>query len=248
MNVGTKLKGNPSNSYQACGQKSKKVKLLVMLVGSQGITRGSRIHSLASMTVCTRIHGSPSNTWEISLWTKVVTWDCTPSIVKKKQAALLCLEWRMWTIFKRSTLFCHFLLSWSWNSGWIFVLFLFYCIEQNEPWKQKGGLHFGKGCWLRTSEFHLLMFKLRCLVFPFHWLKGLAGLCLAPSRLLSPFPVKGGVVPCAAYLRRYSGISCPFYFDHAGGGDEWAVTAHWQLTLRHPSSCLMFIHEARWKI
>lgn len=92
------------------------------------------------------------------------------------------------------------------------------------------------------------MFKLRCLVFPFHWLKGLAGLCLAPSRLLSPFPVKGGVVPCAAYLRRYSGISCPFYFDHAGGGDEWAVTAHWQLTLRHPSSCLMFIHEARWKI
>lgn len=148
MNVGTKLKGNPSNSYQACGQKSKKVKLLVMLVGSQGITRGSRIHSLASMTVCIRIHGSPSNTWEISLWTKVVTWDCTPSIVKKNKktqkqssipkAALLCLEWRMWTIFKRSTLFCHFLLSWSWNSGRIFVLFFILLHSTKWTMKTKG--------------------------------------------------------------------------------------------------------------
>lgn len=69
------------------------------------------------------------------------------------------------------------------------------------------------------SELCLLMFNLRCLVFPFHWLKAPAG--PASSPLPSFFPVKGGVAPCAAYLRRYYGISCPFFFY---SGDEWAAT------------------------
>lgn len=69
------------------------------------------------------------------------------------------------------------------------------------------------------SELCLLMFNLRCLVFPFHRLKAPAG--PASSPLPSLFPVKGGVAPCAAYLRRYYGISCPFWFDC---GDEWAAT------------------------
>lgn len=90
---------------------------------------------------------------------------------------------------------------------------------------EKGAPCFCKGCWLHLGGFHLLMFKLGCLVFPFHQLDR-AGLWLAPFRLPSPFSVKGGVVPCVAYLRRHCGISCPFCFDHAGrGGDERAAGA-----------------------
>lgn len=62
------------------------------------------------------------------------------------------------------------------------------------------------------SGFHRWMFKPRCLVFPFHWLQGQAGLCLAPSLLPSRYPEKGGVVPRAAYLRSRYGISCPFFW------------------------------------
>lgn len=82
------------------------------------------------------------------------------------------------------------------------------------------------------------MFKLRCLVFPFHWLKGEVGLCLGPSHLPSHFPVKGEVMLCAAYLRSRYGISCPFYFDHAGMEAEMRagpVTTYWQLCLRQAS-------------
>lgn len=97
------------------------------------------------------------------------------------------------------------------------------------------------------SGFHHWMFKPRCLVFPFHWLKGQAGLCLAPTHLPSRFPVKGGVVPCAAYLRSHYGISCPLYFDQAGGGDESWI-CHCPLTAPSQTLGLMFIHKPRWKI
>lgn len=85
------------------------------------------------------------------------------------------------------------------------------------------------------------MFKLRCLVFPFHWLKGQAGLCLAPSHLPSHFPGNGGVVQCAAYLRSHL--------------EAWRW--RWALYLSLPTDsslsdnppfCLMFIHKSLWKI
>lgn len=42
-----------------------------------------------------------------------------------------------------------------------------------------------------------------------------------PSHLPSRFSCEGGgVAPHAAYLRSHCGISCPFCFDRAGGGDE----------------------------
>ena len=139
------------------------------------------------------------------------------------------LEKRRWTTCNWSTLFGHITLI----AGTIF-----YWIEQKWIIKTKGGLHFCKGCWLRLSGFHYWMFKLRCLVFPFHWLEGQAGLCLGPSHLPSHFPVKGVVVLCAAYLRSRYGISCPFYFDHAGMEAKMRagpVTTHWQLCLRQAS-------------
>lgn len=111
----------------------------------------------------------------------------------------------------------------------------FTALYKIESPKQKGGLYFWLGCWLRMSGFHYWMFKPRCLVFPFHWPRGQAGLCLALSHLPSRFPVKGGAVPSAAYLRNRCGISCPFYYDHAGIAMEMragAVTAHWQFVLR----------------
>lgn len=117
------------------------------------------------------------------------------------------------------------------------VIALFYWIEQKWIIKTKEGLRCCQVCWLRMSGFHYWMFKLRCLVFPFHWLKGQAGLCLGTSHLPSRFPVKGVVMPSAAYLRSHYGISCPFYFDHAGMAVEMrtgSVTAHWQFTLRQP--------------
>lgn len=87
------------------------------------------------------------------------------------------------------------------------------------------------------SGFYYSMFKPRCLVFPFQWLKGQSGLCLAPSHLPSHLPVREGVVPCAAYLRSRYGICCPFCFDRTAMMVEMragSVTTHWRLTVRRP--------------
>ena len=100
-----------------------------------------------------------------------------------------------------------------------------------------GGIYFCRSCWLQTSGFHEWMLKPRCLVFPFHWLKGQAGLCLAPTHLPSPFSCKGGVIAWVAYLRSRYGIWRPFCLDHAGPAVELragSVTAHRQLILRRP--------------
>lgn len=115
---------------------------------------------------------------------------------------------------------------------------------------KSGGLHFCQSCWLRLSGFHHSVFKPRCLVFPFHELTTQAGLCLAPSHLPSRYPVKGGVVQSAAYLRSLHGISCPFCFDHgAGGGDEIWI-CHCALTARSQTaySALCLSTRALWKI
>lgn len=102
------------------------------------------------------------------------------------------------------------------------------------------------------SGSHRRMFKPGCLVFPFRWLKGQAGLCLAPSHLPSRFPVKGGVVPRAAYLRNRCGICRPFCFDRADGGDEsWIchcpLTAHSQSPLS-PAWCLSTRLGGKWNV
>lgn len=101
----------------------------------------------------------------------------------------------------------------SWNTC---TFYYSTTLDKGESQKQKGGACFCQGCQLRMSGFHYRMFKPRCLVFPFQWLKGQAGLCLAPSHLPSHFPVKGGAVLSAAYLRSHCGICCPFYFNRAG--------------------------------
>lgn len=91
----------------------------------------------------------------------------------------------MWTTWNCSGLFLSFRPK-SWNTERTLVLLLPHRTKMNHNNKREG-LSFCKACWLRLSGIHHWRFGSRCLAFPFHWLNGQAGLCLAPSHLPSRF-------------------------------------------------------------
>lgn len=104
---------------------------------------------------------------------------------------------------------------------------------------------------LRMSGFYYWMCKPRCLVFPFHWLRGQAGLCLAPTHLPSRLSCEGRcrAMRCLFEETLWNPVSLLFWpLSLCGGAWELDLSLPTDSSLSDSPFCSLFIHRALWKI
>lgn len=225
----TNVRKTHPKSLTAIGQTSDTVGLLVMLLEMSGDNQSLQDSLSWKPERACKNSLQSVEPWRSFVWAKVVNWDCTPWIKIFKT--------RIPALPRQFQSVCNNRCGQSVISQPIFPFSrkqevqlganictlkkkILHGPEKTNECK-KGGLH---SCRLCMSEFHLLMFKSRCLVFQL--------LCLASARLPStPLSCKGRCCAMCCLFEEvlWNPLSLLFWPCW-----RWrrTVTVHWQLT--HP--------------